>query len=329
MLKILYAANNSYDARISLQRFLFYVKDKPYTIKIAAYKKSSPPVNIDWTLDSLLNIYNPNHVSLEDNDNLLTYYEQIKYYSPDLIISDLEYFTSYIANLLNVNLWQCSPLLINYAINKEEKYNLGLFKKYSYLLNRNPTINQRNINIIDNSNKNFIYSHFGDLSHPPTIKKNYEWIRPYHKIGKVSKPCQHNIVVGSLNNNKDIFSFLKNNSDCINFSHFLGEKYDNISIKNYDNQEEYFCNLRNCRLFVCEGQINFLADAFYNKKYTVVVLNFNNLDGIINSAFSEKFKLSVCIYDKNKNLDLIEIPKIDYQYNNKIHYLHEKIETLI
>ena len=63
MLKILYAAANNENAKIQLGRFIKAMEGKPYIVKVAAYKKSSPRINIDWTLDCLLNILRPKHTS--------------------------------------------------------------------------------------------------------------------------------------------------------------------------------------------------------------------------------------------------------------------------
>src|SRR5271166_1958276 len=131
-MKILYAAQNNQNARIQLSRFLEAMQGSNHQIKVAAYKRSSPKnVSIDWTLDALLNFCQPEVLSL-NNDNLVIYFEQVKSYSPDLIISDLEYFTSFVANEMNVPLWQCSSSLINFAITKRDKYDLGLSKYYGY-----------------------------------------------------------------------------------------------------------------------------------------------------------------------------------------------------
>jgi len=327
MLKILYAAGNNENAKIQLSRFIQSIEGKPYFIKVAAYKKSSPTINIDWTLDSLLNMFNPEHISIDNNDNLITYFEQVKYFNPDLIISDLEYFTSYIANILNIELWQCSSLLLNVALTQEEKYNLGLFKNYSYLTNKNPQTSQRIIHMVDNSAKNFVYSHFGDTLDVPKIKDNFEWIRPYHQLGKLSIPCQHNIVAGMLSNNKKIFSLLSKYPDCVTFSEFDQESYAKVSLKSYSNQEEYFCNLTNCNLFVCEGQASFLADAFYNHKYSVIMPNLKDIECITNSLFSSKRGLSFSIYeetqvDLNDHLGL----SVPGNKNDKIKFLHEHLE---
>lgn len=328
MLKILYAAGNNINARIQLARFLKAIEGKPFIIKIAAYKQSSPyNVNIDWTLDCLLNMFKPEHISLNDNENFTTYFEQIKYYNPDIIISDLEYFTSYIANFLDITLWQCSSLLINHAVNNDYKYNLGLFKNYSFLLNRNPVHVQRIINTIDNSNYNLVYSHFGDTINPPILKNNYEWVRPYHGVGKNYKPCCHNMIASMTTNNKNILNILKKYPDSVSFSDIPDEFYKNVTMKGTGNQEEYFCNIKNSSLFLCEGQTSFLADAFYNQKHSVILTNFKETECITNSIFSTHLNLSTIIYH-DEDLNKFHDKTITVNYNNDIKFLHQRLEEL-
>lgn len=327
MLKILYAASNNKHAKIQLSRFCHAMEGKPYTLKIAAYKQSSPNINIDWSLDCLQNIFRPEHLTL-DNDNFFTYYEQVKYYNPDLIISDLEYYTSYIANALDITLWQCSSSMINFALENSYKYNLGLFKKYAYLLNKSPINTQRIINIIDNSNCNFVYSHFVDTENPPEIKNNFEWIRPYYLLGKDYLPCQHNIVGGSLGTNKKIIDLLKHFPDSVYFSDFVDEDYHNPTLKNIMNQEEFSCNLKNSNIFVCEGQTSFLADAFYNCKYSGVLTNIQDTECLINSTISEKLGLSTSIYHGTDLSEQMMNKFVTPVINNKIKLLHEKVEEI-
>ena len=319
-MKILYAANNNSSSLMQLSRFIDAVRDKPYNIKIAAYKKSSPKnLNIDWTLDCLLNIFKQDHISIE-NENFELYYEQIKNFAPDLIISDLEYFTSYIANVLNIDIWQCSASLFNYALTRRAKYNLGIFKNHAYTFNRQEMHVQRITNIIENSNKKLIYAHYGDIDNPPEIKEGFEWIRPYHQIGKISVPCQHNFVGIVPNNNKQIINILKKQNDCVLFTEFYDETYGSLRLKDIRNEDEYFCNLQNSKALVCEGQTSFLADAYYNNKPSVIYTNYNDTECILNSIISEKFGLSTLSTD---NLN-----QINSKLNN-ILYLHEKIEEII
>jgi uncharacterized protein (TIGR00661 family) len=327
MLKILYAANNNENSKIALSRFLLHLPKKNYQIKIAAYKKSSPNISIDWTLDCLLNIFRPEHISL-DNENFNVYFEWIKNYNPDLIISDLEYFTSYIANVLDITLWQCSSSLINFALSHEHKYNLGLFKQYSYLYNRAPLYNQRITNIIDNSNYNFVCSHLGDTTDAPILKQGFEWLRPYYIIGKDYVPCCHNIVAGVIGSNKKILQTLKQYPDSVVFTDFYDEYYYNPQIKNLDNQEEYICNLKNSHIFVCEGQTNFLADAYYNDKKPLVITKITDLECIINSLYSERLGLSHTLHSVNEDILQSFDPNFSHTCNKDIKFLHEKLEDL-
>ncbi len=327
MLKILYAAGNNLNAKIQLSRFLTAIKGKPYIVKVAAYKKSSPNINVDWTLDCLLNMFKPEQLSFT-NDNFQIYFDQVKYFAPDLVISDLEYFTSYIAQELDITTWQCSSSLLNFAVENQEKYNLGLFKRYSFLMGKNNSLRtQQQINIIDNSNCNFVYSHLADIEQPPKLKSSFEWIRPYHTVGKDSVPCQHNIVAGTLQNNKRVFSLLKNYPDSVAFTEFQYENYPNLFLKNIENQEEYFCNLRNCNLFLCEGQTSFLADAYYNNKYSAVLLNTEDLECVMNSLFSERAGLASTIYQIDEDLSKFMHRSVDSRHND-VQFLHERIEEL-
>lgn len=326
-MKILYAASENENAKIQLARFMQAMEGKPFTIKVAAYKKSSPLIHIDWTLDCLKNIFKPDYVTL-DNDNFVTYYDQVKYYKPDLIISDLEYYTSYIASVLGIPLWQCSSSLVNFALTNDYKYNLGIFKRYAYLFNKNPLHVQRMLNIMDNSNRIFLYSHLGDCQNPPEIKEGFEWVRPYHQVGKNSVLCKHNVVAGTLGNNKKILSLLKQYSDSVCFTEFMGESYENPRLKDISDQDEFTCNLRNSNLFVCEGQTSFLADAFYNNKHSVVLTNFEDPECVINSTISERLKLSTSIYQTSANLHPMMHLEVSSNLNSQVKFLHERIEEL-
>jgi len=321
-MKILYAASNSINSGIQLSRFLDAVKDKSYNIKIAAYKKSYPyNAQVDWTLDALLNIFKPERLRIEDNDNLKIYFDQIKYFEPDIIISDLEFFTSYIANVLNITLWQYSDSLLQHSFNK--KGQLGLFNKYSYLWFRFSKQNQIIANIIDNSNENFICSHFGDLPNRPKLKSKFKWIRPYHYIGNDFKPCQHNIV--SVAENRKAINILTHQKDVVNFNRFPNEHYKNIDSKNYYDYIEYACNLHNSNYFVCEGHSSFLADAFYNHKYSYIITDLNDLNCITNTEIAKIYDIGEQVINnvelKNKNINVAA-------YRNDVSFLHEKLEEL-
>lgn len=322
-LKILYATGENSNGRIALSRFMKAVQDTPHIIKIAAFKKSSPKnMSIDWTLNCLHNIFDPK-IDMLDNEYFITYYEQVKSFNPDLIISDLEYFTSYIGNILNTTVWQCSSSMLNFALPHSEKYNTGL-AKYIHLLKYDN--NQKIVNILENSNYNFVYSHFGDLQNRPKLKDNFKWVRPYHVAGKKYIPCQHNVVAGLLSNNKQILSLLKKYPDSVVFTEFYKEQYSHLALKDIGDYDEYACNLRNCCFFVCEGQTSFLADAFYNNKQAVVLPDFYDVECVINSIFSEKLKLSKTMYGNEIQLEGSE--DISHSYRDDVKFLHEHLEIL-
>ncbi len=325
-LKILYAANNYHDSKVRLWRFLQNIDENKYDIKIAAYRKSSPPINIDWTLDSLLDIYYPNTLSF-DNDHLRIYYDQVKSFNPDLIISDLEPFTSHIAIILNKKLWQVSPMLLSYGLSYADKYRLGLRKKYSYFFRHTLSASKYLTNIIDNSNRKFIYSHFIDTINPPNVKEDFEWIRPYHLLGNISKPCHHAITGALLSPDKNIYHLLNKYNDSVIFTPFVNEVYKNLIIKDLENELEYICNIKNSDVVLNQGHSSVMADAFYNSKYSLVVPDFRDIECITNAMMSEKLDTSQVLLNI-KLPEAVIIKDINLDRKNSIKFLHEKIEEL-
>ena len=330
MFKVLYAAQNNSNARIQLARFMQVMRSKPVQIKIAAFKRSSPKgMGIDWTLDALLDISQPEIINITKNYTFDTYFDQVQFYKPDLVISDLEYFTSYIANNLNIPLWQCSSTLLNFALEDKEKRNVGLFSKYSYLMKKDNALRTgRQINIIENSDYNFVYSHLGDTVSPPDIKPKYRWIRPYYTEGKISKPCQHNIIACTDNNDRNLLSMLRGYGDCVVFTECPPEQQPGLWMKDISNQEEYYCNLKNCNTFICGGQTSFLADAFYNGKYTATLTNFHDLECVMNSVFSEHLGLSAMIYGANDIKKCLD-RAVEGGYNTEVRWLDDYIDDII
>jgi len=325
-MKILYAASNNQNAKIQLSRFLRAMEGSKHQVKIAAYKKSSPKnINIDWTLDALLNIYRPDLLSLQ-GDNLNIYFEQVKDYAPDLVISDLEYFTSSVAKELDINLWQCSSSLINYALVRNEKYNLGLFKFHAHALNRDTVHSQRMVNILDNSDRNFVYSHYGDMNEPPTLMDGFQWVRPYHQVAKDYVPCQHHITAAFSVPDKRVMAFLKKYPDSVAFVDDPKERYQNVQVKDIRIQDEYYCNLKNSALYICQGQTSFLADAFYNGKYALVFPDYEDAESITNSQLAQKIGVGriMTFVDELPSASM----EVEPVYTDSIKYLHEHIEEL-
>jgi hypothetical protein len=186
----------------------------------------------------------------------------------------------------------------------------------------------RQVNIIDNSDYNFVYSHLGDTINPPKLVDKYKWVRPYHIVGKASPPCRHNIVAATSHNDRNILRALKKYGDSVIFTEYPYEQQPGLWMKDICDLDEYFCNIKNCKLFVCKGQTSYMADAFYNGKYTATITDFNDLECVMNSLFSERQGLSSMIYtydEIGKHLD----KEVKCVYNCGVRYLHEYIDGLI
>jgi hypothetical protein len=185
MLKILYAADNRSTSFYTLKRFLDTYK-RYYDIKVAAYSKSIGNLNANWNLDALLDFTGKSKGITFKNTNFPLYVREVKRFNPNLIISDVEVYSSYVALELGIPVWQVSPLLLYYGLPDKGslyKYYSGVFSKD---IDRNKYINY----IMSNSDKRFILSHIGDLMDRPDIDPAYEWVRPnYQTISN-----EHNLI---------------------------------------------------------------------------------------------------------------------------------------
>lgn len=180
MLKILYAANNSNSSYYTLKRFV-ETYSKYYTIKTAGYSKSIKDLDVNWTLDALLDFRGKSTSISFKNSNFALYNREIRRFAPDLIISDVEPYTSYIGLELGIPVWQVSPLLLYYGVN----HKTNLYKYYSGTFAKDTDKNQYITYIIKNSDKRLILSHLGDLSNSPRLKESYEWVRPNYGVSNI------------------------------------------------------------------------------------------------------------------------------------------------
>lgn len=174
MLKVLYAANNYLSSFYSLRRFLS-VYGKFYNIKVAGFTPSIQSLNVNWNLDCLLDFRDKNHsISILHNDNYAFYAREINRFSPDLIISDLEVYTSLIGLNACIPVWQVSPSLLYYGVGDNREIN----KYFSAIINPSVRFEECMTYILNNSDKKLVLSHLGDIAQPPVLKEGYQWVRP-------------------------------------------------------------------------------------------------------------------------------------------------------
>ena len=179
MLKILYAADNRVSSHHTLKRFLDTYSPY-YTIKIAAYSKSIQNLNANWNLDALLDFRSKWYGITFENSNYPLFVRELKRFAPDLVISDLELYSSYAAINLGIPVWQVSPMLLYYAVENRRNRNF-LFKFHSGLYQKDIERHQYYLRIINNSQKKLILSHLGDLINPPTLQEGFQWVRPNYQ----------------------------------------------------------------------------------------------------------------------------------------------------
>lgn len=322
MLKILYAASNRRGAALQLNRFLKSIEDEDYVVKIAAFKRPDYIRPIDWTLNALLDLQRPNSLKFENNEMLEIYLSQVKSFAPDLILSDLELFTSHIANELNIPIWQVSPLFSYIALEDKQ---LRLRLHYSHIISKREDIKHRINNLIVNSDQCYVYSHFGDIATPPQLLKGFQWIRPFHVIGRKSEIARHKFVALYPSKNLRFLNFLNEKDDSVLFTSHFQEHYTGIILKDIDNLSELSCNLKNCDRLISIGHTDFLADSFYNGKYPLIIPDFTDEESLVNSVLSECFGTGNIVYDFAAELpDEKEMSEI--KYNQEIAFLHDKVK---
>lgn len=310
-MKILYTAGNRPNAFFQMQRFLETAKT--HTIKTAAYKQSSGNINIDYTLDALLNFSGPDNIAF--NGNFAYYCNEIKRFAPDLIISDFELYTSIYAIENNIPIWQVSPVLLYYALSNEIKYNLNINKYYGYLFNGDHRQKDYINFVLNNSNRRLVYSHLCDIKDIPSLNDRFEWVRPDFILGNNKQQFDYLCI---MRNNKDIIDHLKNRNT-IYFTDFTNESYGKLILHSmYDNTTYAGC-LSNAGTLIYDGGAVFAADAFYSGKYGLAKPILDDTESLIVSYTNRYFGLGGMYGDFNETKD------IDMQLNDNVKFLGQLI----
>lgn len=177
-MRILYAAGNREGSYQQLKRYLPLFNKSEHQFQIAGFKKSLKELSADYCLDALLN-FRYHQESILFNGNFPYYQKEILKFKPDLIISDLEIYTSLIAIDNNIPLWQVSPALIYYGT--VEKF--GIRKYNKKLIKARPT-HKYIKTILSNSKKKLIVSHLSDIENGPDLLPGFEWCRPEFKLNQ-------------------------------------------------------------------------------------------------------------------------------------------------
>ena len=303
-MKILYAANNSRNSYFQLKRFLSSIKHKNIDVRVAAYRSSAGDLNIDYTLDALLNFTNPD-ANISFNGNYTFLFNEIKRFTPDLIISDLEVYVSIIASEMQIPLWIISPLLLYSALDKKTIYNIGIHKEHSYILNKNFRKKSFINFIINNANRRFITSHLCDTNIEFHLKKGFEFIRPDFVLADQANHDIDYLIVAA--NNKNVIDNYKD-KNAVMLTDYIHEQYQSLKLYSIYDDTQYKMQLGRCQNFVCDGSALLAADAFYNELPCIYHTAYDSIESIIVSRINEYYG------------------KRDIKINNNIKFLSEHLD---
>ncbi len=181
MSKILYVAGNREGSYEQLKRYLPLFKTSKHIFKIAGFKKSIKELNADYCLDALLNFANVKR-SFPPNGNFAYYVKQLNEFKPDLIISDLEIYTSTYAIDANIPLWQVSPAILYYGLTEFDKRAIGTHKYNSYMISASISRQQYIKHILNYSSRKLAISHLSDFKDRPKLLQGFEWCRPEFEL---------------------------------------------------------------------------------------------------------------------------------------------------
>lgn len=173
-MKILYGAGNINGSNLRLSHFLRHTH---HNVRCGAFFKEHKYLNtIHWNLDALNTSSNRTAKEVQEitgipfKVNPSTFYmmlDDISNWNPELVITDYEFITAYIAKILDIPMISCSPLhLIDGVQWKRGKKKL-FTSEYSRLES------------FKHSVEKLIYSPFGLLENAPELNDGFEWITPY------------------------------------------------------------------------------------------------------------------------------------------------------
>lgn len=322
-MKIYYAAGNRIGSRIQMERCLSHLSN--HIIKTSGYFNYTIN-NIDWILDPLFN--NPNsdtsiykyfggkaNLGVEKivpfNLNLFkSLLKDVEDFGPDLVISDGEPISGYIAVGLGIKLWYCSPIFAFSALEPSLNYicynmpNDEYYYKHLYL---------------SEPDKIFVYSPFLEIDNFPDFKKDANFIRPYH-INATIKSSNNILLVSEDSSRLDLIKPIL--------------KYSKYGIDILNPKEENY-NIDNYSTIISTGETSYIADALYNYRKLYLSPTIKDLESVINSVMSHKLNAGTEL----GQFELMEYFALEYlddllnktedksiiKINNNIKYLHEEL----
>lgn len=297
-MRILYSAGNRVGANSQLLRFLAALPST-HEVKIAAFVKSSHSlIHIDWTLDSLYN--NALHrrhsrvvqkllgnlkAPLVNLKNTEVFIKEAKDFCPDLVISDGDSVSSFVARTIGAKLWHCSP--VNALMGIDWDYNVLKYKSFM-------VIEYDRLFKLPDPDRNLIYSPFGDVKFRPHLKNGYEWVRPYYiKSTPSNKNYKNVFVINEFERFAALTRLINVLSEKVALVSPYTEEFNNIDRFLDSDIKTYSELLFNCEKVFTTGETSYIADALYNNKNVCVAPTLTDIETIINSSLIKEYSLGM------------------------------------
>lgn len=284
-MRVLYSAGNRFGSNNQLYRFLENCPTN-HEVKVAAFINSSMSFkSIDWISNSFYEDPLAKKVRYKirsilgvdkyeapplNYEAIKTFVNDVEEFKPDLIISDFELVSAFVARFFNIPLWIFSPLHIAVCfggLNFRLRYESFL---YTF---------KKSINVFPKAQRNLIYSPFGDLNGFPKLQKGFEWVSPY--------------TVSADNNSAERNLFIINDKSRIdklnNIIRYLDKESDIMSID--DGIALYKDRLSNCNKLICAGDTDHISDAIYNNKDILISPSIKDVEALLNALFVSEHKL--------------------------------------
>ena len=277
-MKILYAAGPRIGAGEQMRRIINNLAT--HTFKISGYSFHTHFVkNIHWNLDFIHSIWHdcPAVKSIYCNGKLTPQLEviaqEIGEFEPDICICDGEPYIAALCNLLNIELWYCSPLHLATGLNFKTK---DYYYQYQ--------IDQLRLKMATwpKANRTFIYSPFQNFD--LETKQGYEWIQPY-SFDIIHNSNEFSICILLQRFEKLSKMIIESDFDGVSITSqkLNNDKFYSI-IYEKNNISEYLNFLSNAKWIFMTGETSILTDCLKTNKQLYLSPSLQDPETILNAC---------------------------------------------
>lgn len=331
MAKILYTINGDGMGHSTRSAAIISELRKHHTVKIIAgsvrtynyLSKMFPDVH---NFEGIKAVYKNNKVSdyatvrdffksiiVDGPETVQKIYRIIKTFKPDVVITDFEGATAYIANILNI------PVLCVCNVHSVTKLRYDVPKKYKKAYHKAKIV----INTVyPKADYHLITTFFYPptkgrrvMLFPPILRKEILSLKPQRK-GYI-------MVYQTSKTNKKLINALENiKYKFVVYGFDKEEKHKNLQFRKF-NEKQFFKDIGDCNACITNGGFSFLSEAVWLHKPIFCIPISGQFEQIINGLFIKKLKYGE-LHDSANKKDVENFIKMtDKYYNNLKHFKKE------